>query len=136
MSSPLLLDTHALVWLVEGDAQMSAAAQRAIAAARAIWVSAITPWEIGMLVAKGQLSFTTDLQEWVDEVLVLPGLRLAQLSPAIAIASSRLPGDLHGDPADRPIAATARHLDMELMTADEKLLDFGAKGNLRVLAAR
>lgn len=136
MSSSLLLDRHALVWLVEGDAQLSAAARRAITAAPAIWVSAITPWEIGMLVAKGRLTFAKDVQEWVDEVLTLPGVRLAPLSPAIAIASSRLPGELHGDPADRLIAATARHHDLTLITADAKLLDYGAAGHLRVLAAR
>ena len=135
-SAALLLDTHALVWLVEGDAQLAAAAQRAITAAPAIWISAITPWEIGMLVAKGRLTLAKDVQEWIDEVLALTGLRLAPLSPAIAIASSRLPGELHGDPADRLIAATARHLDVTLVTADAKLLDYGAAGYLKVLAAR
>lgn len=132
----LLLDTHALVWLVEGDAQLAAAAQRAIAAAPAVWISAITPWEIGMLVVKGRLTLAKDVQEWMDEVLALPGLRLAPLTPAIAIASSRLPGELHGDPADRLIAATARHLELTLVTADAKLLGYGAAGNLKVLAAR
>ena len=133
---PLLLDTHALVWLVEGDAQLAATAQRAIAAAPTVWISAITPWEIGMLVAKGRLTLAKDVQEWMDEVLALTGLRLAPLSPAVAIASSRLPGELHGDPADRLIAATARHLDVTLVTADVKLLGYAAAGHLKVLAAR
>ena len=89
-----------------------------------------------MLVAMGRLTLAKDVQEWMDEVLALPGLRLAALSPAIAIASSRLPGELHGDPADRLIAATARHLDVALVTADVKLLGYGAAGHLKVLAAR
>jgi len=115
---------------------LAAPAQRAIAAAPAVWISAITPWEIGMLVVKGRLTLAKDVQEWIDEVLALPGLRLAPLTPAIAIASTRLPSDLHGDPADRLIAATARHLELTLVTADAKLLGYGAAGNLKVLAAR
>ncbi len=131
----VLLDTHVLVWLVGGDTQLSARARRHIAAATTVWVSAITPWEIGMLVAKGRLTLAKDLLEWLDEVLALPGIRLAGLEPAIAAASSRLPGELHGDSADRIIAATARHLGARLVTADEKLLAYGAAGFLSVVSA-
>lgn len=134
--SVLLLDTHVLVWLVSGDPQLGANAQRQIAGAATIWVSAITPWEIGMLVAKGRLTLARDVLEWVGAALALPGLSLAPLEPAIAIASSRLPGELHGDPADRLIAATARHLGATLVTADLGLLAYGAEGHLAVLAAR
>lgn len=131
----VLLDTHVLVWLVGGDTQLSARARRHIAAATTVWVSAITPWEIGMLVAKGRLTLAKDLLEWLDEVLALPGIRLAGLEPAIAAASSRLPGELHGDPADRIIAATARHVGARLVTANEKLLAYGAAGFLSVVSA-
>lgn len=133
--SGVLLDTHALVWLVNGDAQLSRRAQRRIAAASPVWVSAITPWEIGMLVAKGRLTLAKDALEWVEEVLALPGIRLAPLAPSIAVASTRLPGELHGDPADRLIAATARHLSVALVTADDKLLAYGAAGHLAVIPA-
>jgi PIN domain nuclease of toxin-antitoxin system len=131
----VLLDTYVLVWLVGGDTQLSARARRQIAAATTVWVSAITPWEIGMLVAKGRLTLAQDPLEWLDAVLALPGIRLAGLEPAIAVASSRLPGDLPGDPADRIIAATARHLDAKLVTADEKLLAYGAAGFLSAVSA-
>ena len=130
----MLLDTHVLVCLVSGDPQLGATAQRQIASAATIWVSAITPWEIGMLVAKGRLTLSRDVLEWIGAALALPGLSLAPLAPTIAI--SLLPGELHGDPADRLIAATARHLGATLVTADEKLLAYGAEGHLAVLAAR
>jgi PIN domain nuclease of toxin-antitoxin system len=133
--STVLLDTHALVWLVEGDERLAPAARRAIAQADRVWLSAITPWEIGMLVAKGRLTLRQDVQDWTDCVLALPGIGIAALVPEIAIASTRLPGALHGDPADRIIAATARHLDALLITADEKLLAYAATGQLRALAA-
>ena len=66
----------------------------------------------------------------------LPGIRLAALEPAIALASTRLSGEMHGDPADRMLAATARNLDAVLVTADEKLLAYGAAGHLAVFPAR
>jgi PIN domain nuclease of toxin-antitoxin system len=131
----VLLDTHAMVWLVNGDAQLSLRAQRRIAAAAPVWVSAITPWEIGMLVAKGRLTLIKDALEWVEEALALPGIRLAALEPSIAVASTRLPGELYGDPADRLIAATARHLGVALVTADEKLLAYGAAGHIAAVPA-
>jgi PIN domain nuclease of toxin-antitoxin system len=134
----VLLDTHVLVWLAEGDARLDVAARREIeqAAAQGVaWVSAITPWEVGILVAKGRLVLACDVQDWVDEVLALPGLRLAPLTPAIAVASSRLPGELHGDPADRLIVATARHLGAALVTADAALLRYAAAGHMLAVAA-
>ncbi|MEY4908103.1 MAG: hypothetical protein RL260_1821 [Pseudomonadota bacterium] len=131
----VLLDTHVLVWLVEGDERLSIRARTAIdEAGDQVWISAITPWEIGMLASKGRLRLGQAVERWMGAVLALPGVRLAELSPAIAIASSHLPGAPHGDPADRIIAATARHLDLTLVTADQKLLDQGARGYLRVIA--
>jgi PIN domain nuclease of toxin-antitoxin system len=132
----VLLDTHTLVWLVNGDTQLSLRAQRAIADASRLWVSAITPWEIAMWVAKGRLALSKDVLEWVDDVLALPGITLAPIDPAIAVASTRLPGELHGDPADRLIVATARHLGATLVTADDKLLTYGGLGHVEVLPAR
>jgi PIN domain nuclease of toxin-antitoxin system len=131
----VVLDTPALVWLVNGDARLSAAARTLIEGASAVWVSAITPWEIGMLVAKGRLTLARDVDDWLEQVLALPGLRLAALEPGVAIASTRLPGSLHGDPADRLIAATARHLGAVLVTADDKLLAWGAAGHVAVMRA-
>lgn len=132
----VLLDTHVLVWLVEGDERLSMPARTAIdEAGDQVWISAITPWEIGMLASKGRLRLGQEVERWLAAVLALPGVRLAELSPVIAIASSHLPGSPHGDPADRIIAATARHLDLTLVTADQKLLDQGAQGYLRVIAA-
>ena len=135
--TPLLLDTHALVWLAVGDARLSAAARKRIESAaqhQQLWVSAITPWEIGMLVAKGRLILDRDVMDWVGAALALPGIRLAPLDPAVAVASTRLPGELHGEPADRLIVATARHLGATLVTADAALLSYGRLRHVGVLA--
>lgn len=136
--SAVLLDTHALVWLVAGDGRLRLAARRCIEAAaqeQQLWVSAITPWEIGMLVAKGRLVLDRDVMDWLQAALALPGIRVAPLEPAVAVAGTRLPGELHGDPADRLIVATARHLGATLITADAALLAYGGLGQLSVLAA-
>lgn len=136
--SDVLLDTHVLIWLLNGDRTLSPAAVAEIErAAReaTVFVSAITPWEIGMLVAKGRLTLTRDVQEWVYEALRQPGVALAPLEPVIAVASTRLPGTIHGDPADRLIAATARHVGALLVTADDRLLAYGAAGHVAVLRA-
>ena len=135
----LLLDTHVLIWMVEADPRLSEAMKNRLrqgSRESRLVVSAITPWEIALLVAKNRLKLRSDIQAWIDEALALPGIRLEPLSPSIAVASTRLPWEMHGDPADRILAATARHLGATLITADEQLLQFGAEGNLRVMAAR
>lgn len=135
----LLLDTHALIWLVAGNARLGVRAREAIATAAsgdAVFVAAITPWEIAMLVARARLALDRDVGEWLDQVLSLPGVSLAALSPAIAVASTRLPGELPSDPADRMIVATARQLGAALVTADQALLAYGKMRHLRTLDAQ
>lgn len=134
----LLLDTHALVWLMFGDKRLGKQAHEAIrksARADRLLVSAITPWEIGVLVAKRRIDLRQDSLEWVNAALALPGLRLTPLEPEIAVASTNLPFEMHADPADRILAATTRHVGATLVTADHALLLLSKKGNFRALDA-
>ena len=88
--SAVLLDTPALVWLVVGDGQLRLAVRRRVETAAqqaAVVLSAITPWEIGMLVAKGRLVLDRDVMDWLQAALSLPGIRVAPLEPALAVAS-------------------------------------------------
>ena len=136
--SGVLLDTHTLAWLLIGDRRLSPAVAEFVqqaAATNQVYVSAITPWEVVMLVARNRLTFARDVQTWLDEALSRPGITLASLLPAIAVDSVRLPGIMHGDPADRIIVATARHLRATLITADAKLLTYGRSGHVAVLDA-
>ncbi len=135
---PLLLDTHVVVWLLSGNERLGVKARTAIqdaANADTLYLSAISAWEIAVLVSKGRLVLEQDVGEWIQAALALPGLRLAALSPEIAVASTRLPGNIHPDLADRIIAATARHLGAVLVTADSLLLDYSAEGHLKVMPA-
>ena len=86
-----------------------------------------------MLEAKGRIRFSQTYLDWVRQALAAPRLRLVQLTPEIAIESSRLPGDIHGDPADRILAATARLLGATLITQDQKLLKYGEQFFISVL---
>lgn len=137
--TPVLLDTHTLVWLLSGNNRLGKRARTAIqkaASAGGLYLSAISPWEIAVLVSKGRLLLEQDVGEWVGAALALPGIRLEPLSPEIAVASTRLPGKIHADPADRIISATARHLGATLVSADSSLLDYGAAGHLKTMDAQ
>jgi PIN domain nuclease of toxin-antitoxin system len=134
----LLLDTHVLIWLMFADSKLGeealAAIRRACAEDRA-YVSAISPWEIGVLVSKKRIDLFRDVLVWIRDALSLPGIKLAPLVPEIAVDSTRLPWEAHGDPADRILVATARHLGATLVTADGVLLEFAKQGHFAAMDA-
>src|SRR5215475_11803485 len=130
-TAPLLLDTHAAVWITEGLPLASAASEAIDAVYRAgsiIFVSAITAWEIGLLVARNRIGLSARPERWFQKLLAIPGVKLADLTPDILIASSFLPGDPPRDPADRIILATARDFGATLITRDRALLKYGQDG--------
>ncbi len=129
----LLLDTHVLVWLMLGNPNLGSRARDAIRRAcreDRVIISAITPWEIGVLVSKKRIDLYRDVLDWIRDALAIPGMILAPLAPEIAVASTRLPFEMHADPADRILVATARHLGATLVTADGELLDLAKQGHL------
>jgi len=137
-SQLLLVDTHVLIWMVEEAPRLGARTAEVLN--RAGWenriaVSAITPWEIGLLVSKGRLQLGSDVMQWIRTVLAKPGIRLAPLEPEIAVASTRLPFEMHADPADRILVATARHSGATLVTADGALLEMAGKGHFAAMDA-
>ena len=134
----IVLDTHTLIWTVEDDGQLGASASRLIeetVQTDRVAVSAITPWEIALLVERRRLRLGREVGEWIAEALSLPGVTLIPFAPAIAIDSVRLPGRFHADPADRFIVATARHLKAPLLTADRKILAYSAAGHVKAVDA-
>ncbi len=134
----ILLDTHAFVWTVGGDRRLGPRARASVEEAgsgEGVLVSAITPWEIALLVAKGRLQLGREVGAWLETALALPGIVLAPVEPAIAVDSTRLPGDFHADPADRLIVATSRHRGVPLFTADRAILSYAASGHLHAVDA-
>jgi PIN domain nuclease of toxin-antitoxin system len=135
---PLLLDTHVLVWSMGDGPKLGSTAKEAIRLAyreERARISTITPWEIALLVSKNRLNLGKDVLDWIHEALALPGVQLAPLEPEIAVASTRLPWEMHPDPADRILVATARHLGATLVTADRALLDLARYGHFAALDA-
>ncbi len=130
----VLLDTCAALWLTQ-EAPLSDLAEAALVKASAddaIFVSSITAWEVGLLVARGRLALSRPPLEWF-EVLIDSGAKLAPMPPAVLVASSNLPAQPPRDPADRIIAATARAFGYRLVTRDRELLRYGAEGHLHVI---
>jgi PIN domain nuclease of toxin-antitoxin system len=134
---PLLLDTHAAIWITRNESLARPAVDALNAAHQAagiVFVSAITAWEIGLLVSRRRLNLLTTPQRWFARLLDVPGIRLAELSPDILIASSFLPGEPPRDPADRILLATARELGAALITRDRLLLKYGEDGQVSTIA--
>lgn len=134
-----VLDTHVWIWLMEGDEQqLSGKARRRIIDAGnegKLHISAITLWEVSLLEAKGRLRLGRDCLSWMLEALSAPGISLVALSPEIAVECNHLPGLFHGDPADRIIVASARHLSATVVTKDERILDYSRNGFVKSLAS-
>jgi PIN domain nuclease of toxin-antitoxin system len=132
---PILLDTCATIWLANRSYLLDSALSELDAVqgeAGGVVVSPITAWEIGRLVALGRLVLTLDTATWFEAVLAA-GIKLADMTPDVLLASAFLPGPFLRDPADRILAATARAFGYRLMTRDGALLDYAAKGHLMAL---
>lgn len=133
----VLLDTCAVIWLANGmqmrDTALSAI--RAAGRAHGIYVSPVSAWEIGLLScgrqdATDRLEFRPDPKTWFARLMAGPGFKSAAITPDIAIESWFLPGEPHADPGDRLIMATARHLDIPVVTRDRSILRYGRAGHI------
>ncbi len=121
----ILIDSHALIWLDQDDPALGRSSRKLADETLRdgdLAVSAITFWEVAMLVAKGRLAMDLTVERWRLD-LIGAGLVELPLDGEIGLAAAQL-GDLHGDPADRFILATARINDAVLLTADQRLLDW------------
>lgn len=135
--SILLLDTCAAIWIAEDEPIATEATHALDAAAQqgtTIFVSPMSAWEVGMLVARKRLTITMEPDAWFARLLSVPGVGLAPLPLRTLIASSFLPGTPPPDPVDRIIAATAREGGYRLMTRDRGLLEYAEQGHVLAMA--
>lgn len=122
----IVLDTHVWLFWVNDDRELiSKKALTAINRAESLGVSLISCWEIAMLVAKRRLAFNMDVQDWVNQASKYPGIRLIGLDAEVAVLSTRLPGNFHGDPADRMIVATCMKHNVPLISKDKMIRSWG-----------
>ena len=121
-----LLDTHALVWWVDGSKKLAREQYRATeraASAGALFLSEISFWEIAMLVEAGKLTFREPLDEWLERAAAAPAVQRIGVTPTIAREVASLSTSRNWDPADRIIVATARVLGARLVTSDSRIID-------------
>ncbi len=132
----IILDTHTWVWRVQAVAtlrplQIAAILEQENDHAGVIGICATSLWEIAMLVQRARIQLSADLPDWFNDALVYPKVRVINLSPAIAIQSTQLPGNAQlpqdeqiRDPSDQIIVATAMINNCPLVTSDRKMRDY------------
>ena len=120
----MILDTCALLWLASGDKKLSRAALKEINAVAAVYVSAISGFEIAIKVAKGKLKLPHPPQEWFEKVVEHHGLAVLPLELNVCIAAAQLPA-IHNDPCDRFIIAAAKLHDLKVVTSDKQFERYG-----------
>jgi PIN domain nuclease of toxin-antitoxin system len=131
----ILLDTHALVHYV-GGAPLAPKAVRAIERAEerdALFVSAISLWELVMLDGAGRVKLRPTVREWWSATRETNRITVCEVTGDIAMRAGQF-GGLHGDPADRLILATAYERGLALATADTKLAPYAPKAGVPVVA--
>ena len=104
--------------------QLSVASRQVLAAEQSYALASISLWEVSMLFAKGRLTTSVSLEKWFASSLPKNLAITLEITPAIAIDANHLPGQFHGDPADRLIVATARQYGLTLTTSDQEILDY------------
>jgi PIN domain nuclease of toxin-antitoxin system len=127
----ILLDTHVWMWWVDAPEFLSDAASREIDSAESIGVSAISCWEVGMLVLKRRIQLDRDVSSWIRRALARPGIVARPVEPRVATEAALLDARAFpADPADRMIYATARSIGATLVTKDRRIRDFDPRGTL------
>ncbi len=120
----LILDTCALIWLVDDIGSIGEDAKRAIGQnPDDLHVSAISALEIALLAAKGRITLPEESSKWYSDALRLHGISEIPITGEIASLSGKLP-PVHKDPCDRIIIATAVIKRMSVVTADKVFMKY------------
>jgi PIN domain nuclease of toxin-antitoxin system len=115
----VVLDTHAALWWSLNAGQLGKQALAQIASAEQLGIPTIVFWETSLLVRKGKLELDIPVSEWAERVCEIPRVRPLPLSTEIALLADTL--NMHADPADRFIVATAIVHGAPLATKDSLL---------------
>jgi len=119
----IVIDTQVLVWMHLAPEKLSRPAEKAINVAETMVIPSISLWEISMLVHYGRMVLPCTPLEWFSNIYGLDTIHLQDITPQIAVISGST--KMHGDPADRLVVATAKAMDLPLVTADHKIRDLG-----------
>ena len=122
----VLCDTCALIWLATGDAKLSRVARNVIRDAELLCFSSISIWEFARKVKAGELEIPVSPAMFADMLVKRYGMKELPLDNAIMLRSSALP-EIHKDPADRFIIATALLNDCVIVTGDRRFPEYGVE---------
>jgi PIN domain nuclease of toxin-antitoxin system len=123
---PMILDTCALLWLASGSKKLSRATLKEINAAAAVYVSAISGFEISLKISKGRLELSHPAEDWFEQIAEHHGLTVLPLGLDVCITAAKLP-PIHDDPFDRFIIATAKLNSLSVVTTDEQFEKYGVE---------
>ncbi len=131
MTNGLLLDTHVALWLDSGNDRLRVSTRELIDTCwqngGTIFLSAVTTWEIALLVDTGRIILDLPVEAWTERFLSRPGVEAVPLGYRAASRSYQLHHLEHRDPADRLLIATAIELACPLVTYDERIVRFGER---------
>jgi PIN domain nuclease of toxin-antitoxin system len=129
VTDALLLDTHILLWLDSGSERLRAATRDLIDTCRrdggTILISAVSVWEIAVLIDTGRIGLDLPVGAWVDRFAAQPGVAILPLSHRAAAQAYQLHHLAHRDPGDRLLIATAIERSCPLVTYDTRIAAFG-----------
>jgi len=122
--SQILLDTCALLWLGNGQNDLSAEAREMISNAQDVFVSPVSLWEISNKCRLGKLVLRLPVREWFESLCERHSLKVCPFDVEDMIMAGELP-EHHKDPADRLIIALALRTKMPVVTKDHNFPKYG-----------
>ena len=120
----IVLDTHVWIWWLSDPEKLPTRARNTVMEAagdQAIYISAISSWEVALLASRKRLTFSMDAQDWITKSEALPFLHFVPVDNAISVRAVRLEDPFHKDPADRIIVATAITMGAPVVSSDAKI---------------
>lgn len=129
MNARLLIDTHIALWLIDGNSRLRKTTRALIdthwQGGGTVLFSAISAWEVALLVEKALISLPETVENWMGRLLAKSGVTTVPIDHETAILACRLHHLPHQDPADRFLIATAIRFDCPLVTYDDRIQRFG-----------
>ncbi len=122
----IIIDTHIWIWWVTNSPSLKKEHRSFLEKQEAgeIAINSISCWEVAKSVELGKLQLNISVEQWLKEAIDYYNVTVLPLDIPVVVESTRLPGNFHKDPADQLIVATARVLDIPLLTSDSKILKY------------
>ncbi len=122
----MLLDTCALLWLAHEQKNINMEVLEWINESPVVYTSAISAFEISLKHKVGKLYLPVPPRQWFQEITIHHNIKVINLDEEICIRATELP-DIHKDPCDRFIIATALNMKVPVVTSDKRFKDYGVE---------